>query len=330
MRTWCGSITSRLDDGKFVNLALDCEGFNLGMEDHSLICVQLGEIYDDTYDVFGWGDDACPAVDPRPGVIVSTPFTQEMKDLLTQVLNHPSITLITFDFTADIGTLLEEGVLVNLQRIVDCQMQTLKAKQGSILADTKNKGLVFFLREGFESELEDPLFAKCGPYINQKLNLEWNAIIFTIIHDNLPKDKFMSKKLLEYAARDIPFTGLACTVMIDLNRRELVLQNTRKKINEFQEVSAIDHTPLAGAILRNCAFMSDRYREPPTELSDDFDLKKALRLWVNLRGRIFGERTVGHRLTSIAEGVFQRNIEQVERLLVEHIEGIRKLADLPE
>jgi hypothetical protein len=139
LKNWCDSIKERLDMGKFVNLALDCEGFNLGLEDHSLICVQLGEIYNDTFDIFSDEENTfCPEVDPHPGVIVSAPFTANIKTMLNQVLNHPKITLITFDFTGDIGTLLEEGLLITLKRVIDCQLQTFRQKRGKILEDTKN------------------------------------------------------------------------------------------------------------------------------------------------------------------------------------------------
>jgi hypothetical protein len=72
-------------------------------------------------------------VNPQPGVLVAAPFDAKMKKLLEEVVNHPQIALITFDFTSDIAVLLEEGIEVNLSRVIDCEVQKFTAPSGQIL-----------------------------------------------------------------------------------------------------------------------------------------------------------------------------------------------------
>jgi hypothetical protein len=138
----------------------------------------------------------------------------------------------------------------------------------------------------------------------------------------------MSKLLLEYAARDIPFTGLACTVMINLGRRRLAIDNTINKVFEFEKVNRMDDTPLASAILRHSAFAAGRYRKPPTEIVGEYGLRTVLGLWICVRDLMFGERTVKRKLTEMDDGVLERDAEELEKLLEEHMDEIRGLAGL--
>jgi hypothetical protein len=163
------------------------------------------------------------------------------------------------------------------------------------------------------------------------VNIEWNAIFFTILEDRLPTDAQFDREFMEYAASNIIFTGLACTSIVNSGQLAHVVQKTRQKVEEFQQVIARDRTPLAASILRarsfDLAYRIKDYRSPPQLIQDDESARAALKIWRMARAFAIGESIVGHSLSSLRN--FAATQGAMERLLRSNMERVRKLAALP-
>jgi hypothetical protein len=246
--------------------------------------------------------------------------------LLEQVLNHPRIALVTFDFTSDVGILLEEGINVNLKSIIDCQMAKCCKRQGRILTHSRCQGLAFFLKEG--SVDDDRLFALVERFIKEKKDLVWDAISFVIRHDRLPKDSFVSRSLLEYAATDVTLTGLVCSVQIKRRRFGNLLGKTRQKVFEFKKVNEEDATPLAASVVRHASFCRDT-TDLKEDISNEIGLRKALKLCNALYTLNVGERILRRQLGQMSLEARQEKEQSLVKVLEEHMPRIRALANLP-
>jgi hypothetical protein len=325
-RDWTSSITSRLDAGRRVNLVVACAGFMLGEDRDSFLSCQLGEIYDDNFDLFA-SIGTCPPVNPKPGMIVLYPLSPEVKALMSSVLNHPEITLITFDFTNHFAVLLEEGVQINMQRVVDGQLPQNK-QSGSILRQTKVRGLIYYITEG--SVRYDSLFARAKQLAQAREDRKWDAISFAILEDRLGKTVLVDRAFLELVARDAALIGLVCTFHIRMGQLSGWIQNSRAKVAEFQRMIATSRTPLAPSITRQVAFhlaytMND-YRLYPDAVRDDRSLQTALKVWRMAYDLRVGEAILGHPVSALTD---HANTETaMAQLLRQAIGRIRQLAGI--
>jgi hypothetical protein len=332
LRSWIDSIIGKLETGKFVNLAFDTEGFLLGEEEHSGFCAQFGEVYEETFDIFSQRH-SLPQVNPKPGMIVMFPLSNEIILMLNSIFNHEKITLISFDFTSDVAVLLEEGIQINFSRLIDCQASFSNPAPGiSHLKNVKIRGLPYYIQNSSPSD--DPLVIPAQNQISRKINMKWNAIYFTILHDKLPKTAFIDKNFMEYAASDISLTALSCSYLIRNGKLDDCLINTSKKIQEFlSEQQRYNGNVLSGALSRCLAFytvyqMRD-YKDPPKEICSDSDLELTLNLWRMAKAIESAERILRAKLTNMRSNIHQKRKIEAEKLLDTKINEIRQMANLP-
>ena len=69
---WAKDAVQRANSGKTINIAFDCEGFNLGTIPNSLGCIQLGEIFNDSFNIKTSGNPS--SVDQKGGFIFHKKF----------------------------------------------------------------------------------------------------------------------------------------------------------------------------------------------------------------------------------------------------------------
>lgn len=88
---WVKDAVQRANSGKTINIAFDCEGFNLGTIPKSHGCIQLSEIFNDSFNIKTSGNPL--RVDQKGGFIVFTPFNNETKEDLILIFNNQNIFL---------------------------------------------------------------------------------------------------------------------------------------------------------------------------------------------------------------------------------------------
>jgi hypothetical protein len=253
----------------------------------------------------------------------------EVKELLSRVLSHAKITILTFEFTGDIAVCLEEGLSINLDRIIDLQTAEAKADPGHFLEETNIRGLAFQIRKG-NPDL-DPLFGPATGQLEKKDNFEWDAMFFTIIHDNLSKTAFIDEVFMEYAATDVTLTALACRVRTATGLLQEGIEKTGLKMKDFKEIQKETGNVIAPSLLRNIAFCGKcfgRYRKE-VNCEDDEGIRWAVKIRRMACLFMLAEEVFGEKMVEWDRDVHVEKKEVAERMLKENMEGVRRLANLP-
>jgi hypothetical protein len=329
LETWKTSITSRLAEGNFVTLAMDCQGYMLGECANTGLSLQIGEIYQDNFNIWDKpGPVVCPPVGSEPGLIIPMPFDDPTATALRVILNHPQITLITFDFTADVAVLEENHVRVDLRRIIDCQLGRSRAPKGQMLTDLKLPGIFSLLT----LKPEDPLFNEADAYLSAQPRIEWDAIHFITWHEGRSHDWFIDQNFLENAVSQITLIGLFCTNHIQKNGIEAVIRRSGLAGIDFLKKKDLRRGLLGGAITRRIAFHASPerggkdYVDPPAEIGDeDEDIKKVLKIWRLAHGFEMARATC----PGIVPGdpaVDRRRKEAAAQLLIAKFDAVKALA----
>lgn len=117
---WVKDAVQRANSGKTINIAFDCEGFNLGTIPKSHGCIQLSEIFNNSFNIKTSGNPS--RVDQKGGFIVFAPFNNETKEDLILIFNNQNIFLYSFDATMDLCAILDASINVNFNNIFDSQV----------------------------------------------------------------------------------------------------------------------------------------------------------------------------------------------------------------
>ena len=273
LQQWVRSLQSRFERGEIVSIAMDCEGYFLSQIPNSGLAIQLGEVFEGGYRI---GDLDPPPVAPKPGVIVFFPLSDEVKRLLQVIFESPMVQLITFDFTNDIALILEAGISVRYESIIDCQLVTA-SKFHSQITNVRTQGIASFIKKA-PSDI-DPLMDKANSLGKQEI--KWDAIFYVIDKENRDPLSFVDRGFLEYAACDITLTGLVCAIAINLNMKEEWLARNQQKIEEFQ-------ASLSKGILNPCLnrrhsfflkYRLKKYGKLPKAISTQEEILSVLEQW---------------------------------------------------
>ena len=200
------NLKGRMDNNEHVNIAIDCEGWVLGVKRSSLGMIQMAEcftehILDRQIDVKN-GEKV--SLNLKPGFIVKTPIDPTTIALITSVFTHKNITLITFDFTADLAAMNEIGIGFNPKRIIDSQ------------PCTKNKGKDIFTNITSNGLKSVCLMAKnCVEYeaaknaLNNKKTVDFNEKYVMYNNNADPFSASLNDEFWKYAADDVALTAMA-------------------------------------------------------------------------------------------------------------------------
>lgn len=275
--TWSEDILKRAESGKYINISIDCEGFCLASTRNSLSCIQIGEIFEDTFNVKT--DKTPPDVGSEPGFLVLTPFTKSVKDNLSQVLNHPNVMIYTFDFLGDFATIIESGVELQMNNVFDSQL-CLKSHPKSFV-ELKAPGLFSIVQK---AKNLDPLGKKADQGKNVDKKNYFKVISYLYKDSKSPAQKVITEDMLEIGSSDVYMTGLAAVYAIKNGFSEIVLKLSQKKVDEFKKLTNSMNTVLAAPILRHLFFMKklkyDQYFS--TAVSSEEDLMNLLENFQNL------------------------------------------------
>ena len=260
---WAQDIKARAQT-QHVTICIDCEGDNLGSKPHSLSLVQIGEVFDDSFDIRipDPEPESIPNVGNKPGFAILFPAPQKAIDALSLVLNEPNVIKCTFDFTSDFTCLLEEGVLINPKNIFDAQL-ILKAK--SFLENTSAPGLKTVVKQTAEKKI-DPLAQKA--YEKYFYSKSTNFQLFNYQNnDKSDEERRQLQYTLEFfemAILDVVLTGLAVKLRILQKQVDIVFKNSTAKWNEIMKINKQYNSPIAAPLIRQNLFFEKyvNYEKP--------------------------------------------------------------------
>lgn len=323
---WGEALLAKLDGGTRVSVALDCEGISLGVTKDSILCVQLAEVYSDNY-VLGSGSP--PPIGPKPGMIVMFPTSPNVSDLLSRILTHKNIAILTFDFTCDVASLLAAGVKIDISNVVDAQTATQNPpKSIGYIKDVKVSGIRRILdtiEKNGHVLTQDPVVKQVLLHKDRK-DVNWDVLTFLVREGHMTMEEFVSKEFLEYAAGDIILTGIMMSYVTLDGLGGDCIRKSAEKGREFSAMMKRSGNPLTASGRRQHAFFR-RYSESQllasTEESLRADLGKAAKVWKSA-----WEMASLHRADVIKCDSFARceRLERVARgILTENVEAVRAL-----
>lgn len=259
---WADDILSRVNDGKNINIAVDCEGYFLGCIKNSLSTIQIGEIFDDFYDV--WTNDSPPSVGQKPGFIILAPFSKEVIQILSSILNNSNVMIYTFDFISDFTTMIEIGIQINMNNVFDSQTATF-SKDINFFQAKDIKSLTWFVQQ---AKNMDPLGKKACETKNQDKKNYFFVTSYLFKDKKHPEREIMNKDLFEMGSADVYFTGLAAIYCIKSNLRQRVLSFTNIKIKQFNKLVKKMRPPLGPSLARQLfffdTFSAEKYKKTIT------------------------------------------------------------------
>jgi hypothetical protein len=328
---WSTTIVERLDAGGNVTIAFDTEGLFLGEEPNSLVCLQFGEIYNDSYDPFCALNPRrcqCPHIAPKPGFIITFPTSPDIIRAINKVFQHHRICFISFDFVCDVACLQEAGVRLNLNRLIDCQTVDSQP-HGRIthLTNVKIRGLATHITRC--DVTVDPLVSVAKSQGNKK-PMHWDAIFYMMIHDRMPKQSLLSQLMLTYAASDIVLTGMTWSGCVQQGRADICIRNTRAKVGEFNEIQRRFGHVLAPSVVRQMEFFKSykiqSYGTFPSNIITVNDIEAVLGQWHHSRMVLSAERILNRQQTRIPSHRHTQVNKQAHQMLSDMIDDVRRLA----
>ena len=321
LEAWVRNLQGRFQNNEIISLVVDCEGYFLGEIPDSGLTIQIGEVFEGGYRI---GEDRNPPpVAPKPGVIVFFPLKDQVKSLLQVVFDSPCVQLITFDFTNDIAVILEAGMRVRYESIIDCQLATT-ADCHDQLRNTKVSGMARLINEAPPSI--DPLMRKAKSLGKQTVN--WNAVFYVVERENRDPFSLVDRSMLEYAALDITLIGLVCALAIRQGQMRACLQRTRQKAQEFQRCLGQVNNPLYPSMQRIYAFFQSyhlrTYGQFPQVLRTRQEIEVALTSWRDSHMFVMADKKLHIALNN--PGRDQAILRKAESALAPQMAQIKALA----
>lgn len=234
LKLWVQEKVDKLNRGRNVTIAYDSES----------VCFQFGEVFPDSFDLFKWKEgNVIPQIIPNGSIIVF--FYNKSDDkinnnvpcsILKPLLEHPKMTLLTFDFTLDIEVLYLFGINVNLKRMIDCQLLANVDKNDNedLIATTNNRSLAMSIKKmvnkdgmAFTAKKEMNEGEKDFPHAANK---------YLILHNDIPATAVISTEFLGYSANDVFLTALMAVETMAKNKLDDVIELTRKKVDQFNKL----------------------------------------------------------------------------------------------
>lgn len=277
-KMWVKNLIKRAYSGKMINIAFDCEGFNLGSYPHSLGCIQIGEIFDDSFDIKLNSNP--PNVGQKKGFIVFTPFNDETKANLNRIFKHRNIIYYTFEFTIDLCAFLDAGITVNYYNLFDSQVVS-SGDAMNFLFNPKIRGLKWFVTE---AKGMDPFSEKALTLLNEEKRMYFDVAAFLFKDLSNPEHELLKNEFIESAAADVYMTGLAALYCIKSGLTQKVFNATQIKLREFNQFIQMCGSVLAPSIGRELALFNvyrASFYERDVRLNDrtDHDLKNLLQVF---------------------------------------------------
>lgn len=257
---WANDLVQRGNSGKNINIAIDCEGYNLGTRPNSLGLIQIGEIFNDNFSARQIAKKqknlkqiAIPNIGPKSGFLIMTPLSPEVKDSLNKVLKHKNVTIFTFDFTADFASMIEQGIEINLKNVFDSQL----------LHSTKPKSLITFARPQplrwfvNQAATMDPSGRKAKQFIDHTKKNFFCLQHFFLNDSPHPAQDMVTANTLKIGITDVYFTGLAAVYCMKQGKTGLIHFLSLRKVKDFNRfITKNNGKVLAPPCIRQTAFFN--------------------------------------------------------------------------
>jgi hypothetical protein len=244
-----------------VYIAIDCEGWVLGIKKNSLGLIQMAECFDEN--LMKQKPTGKISINLKPGFMIRTPIRKDIIDLMSQVFTHNFLSLITFDFTADITSMMEIGLKFNMQNIIDAQV-TYPTKGEKNFIKTRVMGL----KSVCASAKNCVEFEAAKDAINEKKDIDFNELYCNVIEDNDPFSHMLNDKFWEYSASDIALTAIALAGKLQKFEPCLIKKSSKAKANAFVEIQN-EKGLFAPALMRQFSFIGKDFGKSKIESEKD-------------------------------------------------------------
>ena len=192
------------------------------------------------------------SINLKPGFMIRTPIKAEIIDLLSKVFTHRNITLITFDFTADITSMMEVGIKFNLANVVDGQA-TYICKGEKNFSNTRT----ICLKSACSNATNCVEFEAAQGAINEKKDIDFDELYCNTEDDGDPFAQMLNDKFWMYSSSDIALTAIALVGQLKQNEPLTIKNATRSKAKSFilMQQKAGLHAP---SLIRQFAFINKK------------------------------------------------------------------------
>lgn len=258
--SWANDVHSR-SLTKHVNISIDCEGNNLAIQFHSLTLVQIGEIFNDDFDIQtpNLSISDTPEIGRLSGYAITFPAPQSVKDALSLILNNPKIIKFTFDFTGDFSALMEEGIRISPQNVFDAQVYSPTPTNDRPFFFILSRNLPSLRKEIKKAENLDPLGPKANEVYYHSKGFDFEITFFK--NRNHPSHCSYTQDFLQMAVLDVFFNGLAAKHIIKLQKVQQCFQNSLIKWDQMISFIRKTNCPLGASMIRNMSFINPKIQK---------------------------------------------------------------------
>ena len=333
-KAWAAKRVKILNNNQFVTLSYDAES----------VCLQFGDVFDYDFDYYDWQNGVpIPPIKTNETIIISlysqdgnnTPNNALVK-ALSPLLSHPNLTLLTFDFTADLDK-LDDFIKVRTQRIIDSQLIKLSPyEDDDLIKATDCISLSLLIMNATEEPINEDLLLRAKERIrgNSK-NFPHEENQFLIKIKGYPEICKYTNTFLEYSADDVFLTALAAVDVLCKDTLVNVINNSKQKLLQYHQYSStFQHC----SDIRQAYFLFNHYTEVKQSYfysnmatSNLINLYRQMNNFVKLTEK--GIPTINQNILNVSPTAIdeiRKRLEHLEEILKtnEHMSYIKSIAML--
>lgn len=235
---WCDQIIRRMDNGENVHLSLDTEGWNLGISPQSLGMIQIAECFTPGF-IETKGKSVCAkqykgtfSINLQSGFLVKFPISTDIIDAFSRLFTHNNVTLIIFDFTADLVAIEAAGISVRRESIIDpqCIVKARPNKYFTMCVSTSLKDTCLF------AEARCKRFQNVNEALSHKSDIQWDKCNYEYRNLAQPFDSLINQTFLDYSALDIAFGAVSLLGALTKVTPTQLKENTKAKMKGFEKL----------------------------------------------------------------------------------------------
>ena len=223
------NILQRLKMEKMIYVAIDCEGWELGIRKNSLGLIQMGECFDEN--LMMQKPKGRISINLKPGFLIRTPIREDIIELMSQVFTDRYLSLITFDFTADITSMMDVGLRFNMENVIDAQV-TRPLKGELNFTNRKCIGL----KATCKGALNCAEFKAAYDIIEEKKDIDFDEAYCNTIVDQDQFSHLLNNKFWEDTSSDIALTAIALTTRLNECEPCYIKESSNSKAKAFVEI----------------------------------------------------------------------------------------------
>lgn len=180
--------------------------------------------------------------------MIRTPIKKSIIELMSKVFTNDYLTLITFDFTSDITSMMEIGLRFNMMNILDAQLtRPIRGEKNFI------KTRVMGLKRVCSAASNCVEFEAAHDAINEKKDIDFNELYCNTIEDGNEFSHMLNDKFWEYSSSDIALTAIALAGRLKSVEPKILKKASNAKATAFVEIQK-KHGLHAPALMRQFAF----------------------------------------------------------------------------